>query len=105
MGLFATAAAKKQSAPKSKKSKRSTTWLVGGSESDQKVAEAVTKFCEIKAEMRALDAKKEVHKAIIKPHADKKYVEAYADLGVPPESPMCVQNGEGQKVTFVVQDR
>lgn len=99
-GLFAKAAAKKsETAPKTKKQ---TVWLVG--EGD-KVGVAVKSLIELTAVAKATEAKMTVHKQVVKEFADEKFVNEYAASGVSPETPLLVQNADGEKVTFVVQDR
>lgn len=46
-----------------------------------------------------------VFKTAVKGFAEKNYVKDYAATGVSPETPMQVATADGEKVTFVVQDR
>jgi hypothetical protein len=106
MSLFAQAKeakAIKSKAPKSKK--KSTTWMVGSGESEAKVAKAVSELKSLNAEKKAIDAKMKVHNTVVKTHARSEFFETFAANGVFPETPMKVQNDEGEAVTFVVQDR
>lgn len=104
MSLFAKAkssAAKSASAP----SKKQTLWMAGTSEEDLKVAQSIKTLTDLTREKKAIEAKMGVHKSIVKRYADKKYVATYVETECSPESPMIVQNGDGEKVTYVVQDR
>jgi hypothetical protein len=103
-GLFAKAKAKKEKTTSKAKPKKATTWVVGDKASE-KVAEAVAQMCSLSADAKAIAAKMKVHKAVVLPYAEGQFFSSYADIGVFPETPMVVQNGDGQKVTFVVQDR
>jgi len=101
-GLFAKAQAKTETKATTKK--KSTTWLVGDHGTD-KVANSVHALIELSGQAKAVEAKMSVHKTIVKDFAEKSYVRDYATVGVSPETPMVVQNQDGEKVTFVVQDR
>lgn len=105
-GLFAKAAAKKTEgtgAATAKKAKN-TTWLCGSTAGDE-VAKAVHELKVLNAEKKAIEAKMDVHKVKVQGYAEDQFYRAYADVGVFPETPMLVQNSDGEKVTFVVQDR
>ena len=69
------------------------------------VGEAVHELVRLNAEKKAIDAKMKLWKADVKRHADRCFVKDFAALGVMPESPMRVQNADGEQVTYVVQDR
>lgn len=103
MGLFAKAAG----ATKVEKTKprKSTTWVVGSSPEELAVGAAVHQLKELTAQAKAIDAKMELHKTVVKKHAERNFIKDYAELGVPPETPMEVQNADGEKCTYVVQDR
>ena len=106
MGLFAKAAAKKQSATKSaKKPKKQTLWAVGGNDETAKVAESVHEMALLTAKKKTIDAQMKVHKAVILPFAESRFFNSYADTGVFPETPMKVQTSNGEACTLVVQDR
>lgn len=102
-GLFAKAA-KAKSAEAPAKVKKSTTW-VAGDPTGNAVAGAVHELVTLSAQAKAIEAKMGVHKTIVKKYAEDKFLEHFADVGVSPETPMVVQNSDGEKVTFVVQDR
>jgi hypothetical protein len=102
-GLFAKAAGKKADAPKTA-AKKSTVWQVGDPANDP-VARSVHELNLLNREAKAIEAKQGVHKNVVKDFANDKYVRDYAVLGVSPETPMVVQNADGEKATFVVQDR
>lgn len=104
MSLFATAAKKASATPAPKSKKKSTAWLVG-SEKQQQVSKALSVLVELNSQKKAIEAKMDLPKRVITQYAQDQYVEMYADVGVPPESPMQVVNEEGCKVTYVVQDR
>lgn len=93
------------------KSKRETVWLVGDPAGDVskdetvKVAKSIKELTALAVQAKAIEAKTGVHKGVIKAYAESRFVERYVDLGVHPETPMQVQNADGDKVTFVVQDR
>lgn len=103
-GLFAKAAnaVKKTEA---KKPKVQTLWRVDDGERGARVAAAIATLHELNGQAKAIDAKMNLAKTIVKSHAEAQFVDALATQGVFPETPMTVQNKEGQSVTFVVQDR
>jgi len=101
MGLFAKATEK--SAKPSSGSKKNTTWVVG--EGDTKTAKAVAELVRLTAEEKAIAAKKSIFSQIVLVHAKNMHVTDFCDLGVPPTTPLQVQTADGEKVTFVVQDR
>jgi hypothetical protein len=99
VGLFNKArAATSQPAAKSS---RSTTWVV----TDGKVGEAVHELTVLAAQEKAIAAKKKLFATVVARHAKDEFVSDFCDLGVPPATPMVVQNHDGEKVTYVVQDR
>lgn len=101
-GLFAKAASKKQAeAPKKAKG---VAWLVGDPNGDA-VAKSVKELVKLDAEAKAIEAKMSIHKTTVKKYAEAEYVSAYASEGVGPDTPMYVQTADGEKVTYVVQDR
>lgn len=103
-GLFAKAAEATSSKSKKTTTKKNTTWVVGDPEGDA-VGKSVHELVKLTAEEKAIKAKMGIHKTVVKNHAEQQFITAYADLKVPPETPMIVQNSDGEKVTFVVQDR
>ena len=102
MSLFAAAAEKVEKKPA--KAKKNTTWIVGDPEGDA-VAKAVHNLIELTAQGDAIAAKKRMAATIVLKVAKENHVRDFASLGVPPDTPMCVQNTDGEKVTFIVQDR
>ncbi|MHC4816875.1 MAG: hypothetical protein ACYTF8_02270 [Planctomycetota bacterium] len=104
MGLFDKAKAKtKDDAANGGAKRKATRWLCGTE--NEKVAESVKVMVGLKADMKALQAKEAVHKAIILKFANESFLQSYCDSGIFPDTPMLVQNTDGEKVTFVVQDR
>jgi hypothetical protein len=101
MSVFAKAAAKKEK-DTATKAKKQTVWLVGG---DDKVAKAIHELVGLAAQAKAIEAKSKIFKTLVLNHAKDQYYTQYANLGVSPETPMKVQNSEGEAVTFVVQER
>lgn len=105
MSVFAKAAAKKKEVKKSTKAaKKETVWSVGDPDGD-KVAKSVHELSELNAQKKAIDAKMKVHKTVVLSHSQETFYQQYADSGVFPETPMKVQNRDGETVTFVVQER
>lgn len=101
-GLFAKAASKRVAdAPKKAKG---VAWLVGDPAGDA-VAKSVKELVRLDAEAKAIDAKMGIHKIAVKKYAEAQYVQGYAETGVSPDTPMYVQTADGEKVTYVVQDR
>jgi len=106
MSIFAKAAKKageKKSASKGAP-KKQTIWSCGDPEGDI-VANAVHTVVELKAQVKALEAKMGVHKTLLLKCAKDNYYGDYAVNGVAPETPMKIQNHDGEAVTFVVQER
>lgn len=104
MGLFAKAKEKTAFTKKAAKPKKNTTWLVGNAEKDA-VAKAVHQIVELSAQEKSISARKAIAATIVLKHAKGNHVRDFCALGVPPDTPMLVQNEDGEKVTFVVQDR
>lgn len=104
MGLFARTAAKQQGETKQAK-KKATVWLCGTDPNSEAVGKAVKELIRLKAEQKAVAAKMDVFKSTVKKHADENYIRDYANSGMSPETPMVVQNADGDQVTYVVQDR
>lgn len=103
-GLFSKATAKAVREDKPSRAKKATTWVVGDPEKDQ-VAKAIHELVELSAQEKAIKAKKSMASKIVLKHANTNYIHDFCDLGVPPDTPMIVQNHDGEKVTYVVQDR
>ena len=104
MSLFAKAtetAAKKTTDARPTKN---TTWVVGDPDGDA-VAKAVHELVKLTADAKAIEAKKKMAATIVLNVAKKNHIRDFASLGVPPDTPMCVQNADGEKVTFIAQDR
>lgn len=102
MSLLGKAKDKKVSAP-SKKAK-GVSWLAGDPQGDA-VAKSVKELVRLSAESKALEAKMDLHKTVVKKYAHENFVNDFTDTGVLPETPMTVQTSDGEKVTYVVQDR
>ena len=103
MGLF-KAAAEKSASTKSAKPKKNTTWVVGDPGGDA-VGKAIHELVELTAQEKAIAAKKKLFATIVMKHAKQNHIADFCELGVAPDTPMQVQNADGEKVTFVVQDR
>lgn len=84
------------------KSKKETVWLVPAG---SKESVAVKELVNLTRQAKAIEAKTGVFKGVLKEYGESNYVADYVKLGVNPETPMTVQNPDGEKVTFVVQDR
>lgn len=104
MGLFAKAAEKSKAATTTAKATKSTTWAVGDPEGDQ-VGKAVHELKVLSAQIKATEAKMALHETVVSNFAQRRFIEDFAGTGVFPETPMCVVNSDGEKVTYVVQDR
>lgn len=104
MGLFKQATEKKKAETTTGPKRKSTTWLVGDPSGDA-IGQAVHELTVLNAQSKAIDAKMEIHKNVVKRYAETSFLRDYADSGLPPDTPMIVQNHDGEKVTFVVQDR
>jgi len=102
MGLLNKAKAKVPDSPKKKA--KGVAWVAGNNEGD-KVAQAVKELVAIDAQMKALTAKSELFKTVVKKFAHDRFVGDFTSTGVLPETPMTVQTEDGEKVTYVVQDR
>lgn len=104
MGLFAAAKERVAAETGTTKSKKSTTWVVGDPNGDA-VGKAVHELVELSAQEKAIAAKKKLFATVVAKHASTHFVQDFCGLGVMPETPMVVQNTDGEKVTYVVQDR
>lgn len=101
MSVFAKAAAKKET-QSATKPKKQTTWVVGG---DDNVSKAIHELVGLAAQAKAIEAKSKIFKTVVLNHAKDRYYTQYANLGVHPETPMKIQNQDGESATFVVQER
>ena len=105
MSVFARAAAKKASVvSESSSSKNQTCWMVGDPEQD-KIARAIHELVGLAAQRKAIEAKEKIFKTVVLSHAKENFYQDYAARGVFPETPMKVQNHDGETVTFIVQER
>jgi hypothetical protein len=106
MSIFAKTAESKKAAKKAapKVAKKQTLWGVGDKDAD-KVAKSVHALTELNAQKKSIDAKMGVHKTVVLNYAKDSFYGDYADTGVFPETPMKVQNSDGEHCTFVVQER
>lgn len=104
MSLFAKAAEKTASAKTAARPKKNTTWVVGDPEGDV-VADAVHQIVELSAKSKANDARMKIAKTVVLKYAKENHISDFCSLGVPPDTPMSVQNTDGEKVSLVVQDR
>lgn len=95
-------AAKAKTAPKV--AKKQTLFSVGNPDED-KVAKSVHELSELNAQKKTIDAKMGVHKTVVLNFAAESFFTQYADTGVFPETPMKVQNSDGENCTYVVQER
>ena len=102
MGMFTKAVVKSAVAPA--RASKSTTWVVGDPAGDV-VGKAVHELILLAAVEKTTDAKKKVYQTIVMKHAKSRHVADFCELGVAPDTPMKVQNSDGEAVTFVVQDR
>lgn len=102
MGLLDKARNSKQASTPAKK--KATTWVVGGHGTED-VANAVSELVRLEAEAKAIEARMGLAKNVVKNYCEARFVEDFAGLGALPDTPMNVQNPEGLKVTYVVQDR
>ena len=83
---------------------KGVAWLAGDPAGDA-VAKSVHELVRLSADAKAIEAKMGIHKTVVKRFAEDRYVSEYATNGSSPDTPMVVQNSDGEKVTYVVQDR
>lgn len=102
-GIFAKAAAKAKETAKEVK-KKGVAWLVGGAESES-ISKAVHELTMLAAQMKALEAKQGIIKSAIKRYCDDMFVRDYVARESMPDSPMSLINADGDKVSYVCQDR
>lgn len=105
MALFTKAAEKSAAAVKSAKPTKNTTWIVGGNDESEAVAKAVKTLVQLSADEKAMKAKKNLAMTVVAKMAKENHVRDFCDLGVSPDTPMKVQNSDGDSVSFIVQDR
>ena len=103
MSAFAKAKSTVTASPK-KSSKPQTVWPLGDPQ-HAKLGKAITQLHEISEKRKALSTQEDMLKGLLKPYAEDRFLEAFANTGVSPDSPMMLANEAGQSVTFVVQDR
>ncbi len=103
-GLFNKTKTKAVAAPK-ESTKQPTVWLVGNTEATKPVATALVEFVNQSHEIKTLQAKQELFGNVVQKYAEGQYADAYAANGVSPDTPMTIQNPDGVKATFVMQDR
>lgn len=102
MGLFAKAQASKVA--DSPKKPKGTAWIAGDPNGDA-VAKSVKELVKLSAEAKAVEAKMGIHKTIVKKFAEERFIGTHVAEGVGPDTPMVIQTMDGEKVTYVVQDR
>jgi len=102
-GLFAKAAQKAKETVKETK-KKATAWMVGSQETET-IGSAVKELVLLESQKKTVDAKMSVIKSQVKRYADEMFVRDYVARGCMPETPMFIQNSDGEKVTYVAQDR
>ena len=95
MGLFTKAAQKAKETVKESK-KKATAWIVGDSDP---VSRAVKELVGLESQSKVIEAKMSVIKGQVKRYADEMFIKDYVARGFAPETPMFVQNGDGEKVT------
>jgi len=103
MGLFA-AAKSKVAETVGAKVKKATAWVVGDPSGDV-VGKAIHELMELNAREKEIAAKKKLFTTVVAKHAATNFVQDFCALGVMPDTPMTVVNTDGEKVTYVVQDR
>jgi hypothetical protein len=102
MSLFNKAKSKKVEEPKKKA--KGVAWLAGDPSGDS-VAKSIKELVKLDAERKALEARMDIHKTVVKKYAHDNFVSDFAGSGILPDTPMYVQTSDGEKVTYVVQDR
>ena len=111
MALFANAAAKvaSQAGGAAKAKPKSTVWMVGkgekAQEREKQVSEAVHQLVELTRQAKTIESKMGLHKNVIKGFAEDMFFSTYLDGERFPETPMQVINSDGEKATYIVQDR
>ena len=98
MGLLSKAKAAAPAGPVKKK--KQTVWLVA----TDLLKKAIKDVIAYTVEQKNLEAKSTVLKTTLKNHAVDEFIKSIAHNGVFPETPLLLQNEDGQTVTFVVSD-
>lgn len=92
--------------PTAKGNPKATNWVVNGDNTElAEIETAISEIVDTQGELETLKNRNKLAANTIQKFAERRYIETYAGIGVPPETPMTVTNSKGQKVTFVVQDR
>lgn len=94
--------AKARAPKKEAASKKETVWTLPANDP---LNAAVTECVKLSAESKAIEGKLNVYKNQLKVVGQRNYVETYTTRGSSPETPMLIQNGSGESVTYIVQDR
>jgi len=103
--LFAKAVSKTVTeAGEAKASSNGQLWIVGDAAGDE-VGKAVHELIVLKASRKTVEAKEGVYKPIVKKEGNRRLIAFVAANGVLPETPMKIQNGNGEQVGYVLQDR
>lgn len=102
MGLFAKTIARKKSNNSAAKAASYTMWVVADGDP---ASASLDDLIQLTAKAKVVGAQIDVRKDEVKDYAERRYVEDYVSSGVPPATPMIVQNSSGSKIVFVVQDR
>lgn len=102
-GLFAKAAAKAKETVKEVK-KKGMAWVVGNKDAET-VGKAIHELALLEAQAKTISAKQEVIKSAVKRYCDNLFITSYVSQGSMPDSPMTLLNSDGEKVTYVCQDR
>lgn len=91
--------AQSTTAPKSK----GVRWLAQSGNAG--ISESIKELVKLQAQVKAIDAKMSIHKTVVKKYAEEQFVQSVAATGQLPDTPMVVQNEDGERVTYVAQDR
>ena len=102
-GLFAKAATKAQDSVKETK-RKGVAWKVGDRDSET-IGKAIHELTILEAQAKAISAKQDVIKSAVKRYCDDMFIRDYTARGSMPDTPMTLQNTDGEKLTYVCQDR
>lgn len=102
-GLFAKAAQKAKETVKEVK-KKGMAWTVGNSDAES-IGKAIHELTLLEAQSKSIEAKQKVLKSSVQRYCETLFITSYVAQGSMPDSPMSLQNGDGEKVTYVCQDR
>jgi len=105
MSVFEKAKDKAASSESQSNKKKATVWQVVNAAEAAALDTAIHEIVLLQADSKAIAAKQSIFKSQVKKHAEERYLHDYAELGVAPDSPMQLVNGDGEKVTYVVQER